>query len=244
MTWFKIDDSFADHPKVKRIPRRDRVAAVGLWTLAGAWSARHLTDGQIPAYMVEELGGTDRQADALVAVGLWLRTGDAFDFHGWSEWQPSRNDIEARRRSDAERKAKWRQSKHEKRSGHGGTETGQRDMSRVDTPGTDASVRSTRPDPTRPDPKERTSVPRKRGTRIDPTYRPSPELIAWARTEAPGIDVRAVTEQFVDYWTAATGQKATKLDWDATWRTWVRNDKKFNGANRERQAPSHIWEAS
>jgi uncharacterized protein YdaU (DUF1376 family) len=34
-----------------------------------------------------------------------------------------------------------------------------------------------------------------------------------------------VFDQFKDYWVAQAGQKGVKLDWDATWRNWVRNTK-------------------
>lgn len=35
---------------------------------------------------------------------------------------------------------------------------------------------------------------------------------------------RALVEaqKFVDHWTAATGQNATKRNWRATWRNWIR----------------------
>jgi len=94
MPWFKVDDSFGDHPKVRRIPRRQRAAAIGLWTLAGSWAARYLTDGEIPDYMVEEFGGSRRDADALVKVGLWEKTEDGYQFHDWTAWQyPERRKI-------------------------------------------------------------------------------------------------------------------------------------------------------
>jgi hypothetical protein len=47
----------------------------------------------------------------------------------------------------------------------------------------------------------------------------------WATQERPDLDVRQVAEQFKDYWIAQAGQKGVKLDWDATWRNWVRNTK-------------------
>ena len=47
----------------------------------------------------------------------------------------------------------------------------------------------------------------------------------WAEQERPELDVRKVAEQFKDYWIAQPGQKGVKLDWDATWRNWVRNTK-------------------
>ncbi|MCA1440457.1 hypothetical protein I6F07_09570 [Ensifer sp. IC4062] len=30
-------------------------------------------------------------------------------------------------------------------------------------------------------------------------------------------------EKFRDYWCAKAGREATKLDWQATWRNWIRN---------------------
>jgi len=58
----------------------------------------------------------------------------------------------------------------------------------------------------------------------------------WATQERPDLDVRQVAEQFKDYWIAQGGQKGVKLDWDATWRNWVRNTKavKPNPADKVR----------
>jgi hypothetical protein len=44
-----------------------------------------------------------------------------------------------------------------------------------------------------------------------------------AYAAAQGIDASATFENFRDYWTAASGAKARKHDWDATWRMWCRN---------------------
>ncbi|SFI69985.1 Helix-turn-helix domain-containing protein [Pseudomonas guineae] len=35
----------------------------------------------------------------------------------------------------------------------------------------------------------------------------------------------AIAEDFRDYWTAKTGSQATKLDWHATWRRWMRSQR-------------------
>jgi hypothetical protein len=43
VTWFKVDDSFYDHPKVFDLPD----SAVALWTRAGCWSARNYIDVHI-----------------------------------------------------------------------------------------------------------------------------------------------------------------------------------------------------
>ena len=39
MAWFKVDDGFHSSRKVLSIPRRSRLAAIGAWTIAGAWCA-------------------------------------------------------------------------------------------------------------------------------------------------------------------------------------------------------------
>lgn len=119
--WFKVDDNLATHPKVLKAGN----AAMGLWVRAGAWCAQHLSDGHVPAEVISLLG-TEAQADALVAVGLWVKSPSGFDFHEWAERQPSREDAEKRRAIDRERKAQWRAARAAKR-----------DASRRDKPGTE-----------------------------------------------------------------------------------------------------------
>lgn len=81
MTWFRVDDSFAQHPKVLAIPRKDRPAAVGLWMLAGTWCAANTTDGFVPAHLPGEFGCHARQADALVTAHLWVQVDGGWRFH-------------------------------------------------------------------------------------------------------------------------------------------------------------------
>ena len=108
MPWFRIDDSFYDHPKVKALPKRDRAPAVGLWALAGAWSSKHLTDGKLPRAGVAEFAPV-RLADALGKCGLWeYDDADGFVFHDWLEIQPSRVQVEERRLADRQRQQRGR----------------------------------------------------------------------------------------------------------------------------------------
>ena len=41
-------------------------------------------------------------------------------------------------------------------------------------------------------------------------------------------------EKFRDYWAAAPGQKGVKLDWDATWRNWLRSSEDYGTARSRR----------
>lgn len=145
MPWFKVDDDLARHPKILSISRRDRAAAMGLWCLAGAWSAANLTDGLVPDYLPHELGCSKRLADVLVGAGLWEPEGRAWRFHDWAERQPSRDQTLARRQADKERQQRHRQEREQKRRSEQQSGT----LSRRDTAGTNGTVT---PAPTRPDP--------------------------------------------------------------------------------------------
>ena len=152
MTWFKVDDGFYDHPKVIDLP----LAAVGLWALAGAYCARHLTDGVITDRQIRAIGGTRKQAAALVAAGLWSAddappSARRYAFNDWGDFQPARADVEAKREEARERMAAARARKR-KTSGNGemfARTNGERSQE-VRSDG--LSERSHYPDPTRPDP--------------------------------------------------------------------------------------------
>lgn len=107
MTWFKVDDGFPDHPKVEDVIAGENPdAAIALWTLAGAWCARHLTDGVIPRSKVARLGVRAWEVGAaeLVRVKLWHETDAGYRFHDWKDSQPTRAKVLAARRADLERK--------------------------------------------------------------------------------------------------------------------------------------------
>jgi len=109
VTWFKVDDSLPDHPKILRLQaHRNWQDALALWTLAGAWAARHLTDGVVPSAIVGRLGCAQRDADLLVKVGLWDRTEDGFVFHSWTKRNPTRVVVEAKREKTRNKVSTWR----------------------------------------------------------------------------------------------------------------------------------------
>jgi hypothetical protein len=68
--------------------------------------------------------------------------------------------------------------------------------------------------------------PRKRGERIPLPFDVSTEMQEWVQRECPRLDWDYETRQFVDYWRSATGRNSAKLDWTATWRTWMRRAHK------------------
>lgn len=103
----------------------------------------------------------------------------------------------------------------------------------ADVGGLSADVGKQRKVPPHP-PKETTILPpetsyevstpkRKRGTRMAPDWKPSPE--AWGYGAELGFSAAQLgseLEQFRDYWVGVSGAKGVKLDWDATWRNRLR----------------------
>jgi hypothetical protein len=114
MVWFKTDDGFWRHRKVRKLGA-DKLAAAGLWELSGTWCADNLTDGFVPQEQVKDFGDKRlRFAKKLVEVGLWTEAehdGEAgFQFHEWAAYQPTKASIEAER-------SKWQQKKAAQRKG-------------------------------------------------------------------------------------------------------------------------------
>jgi hypothetical protein len=112
MPWFKIDDKLHDHPKVRRAGK----AAMGVWVLAGSWSADNLQDGFVPQSVLGRWG-TPRDAQRLCECGLWspaTKYGEpGWQFHEWETYQPTRAKVEAKRRATARRVERWRERRQE-----------------------------------------------------------------------------------------------------------------------------------
>ncbi|QQP86917.1 hypothetical protein [Entomomonas asaccharolytica] len=45
------------------------------------------------------------------------------------------------------------------------------------------------------------------------------------RSELSEHEIRLSADKFIDYWHSATGARATKRDWLATWRNWIRDHR-------------------
>jgi hypothetical protein len=65
---------------------------------------------------------------------------------------------------------------------------------------------------------------RKNGFRLPDDWNPTDTDFAMAVARLNG-SAKLELEKFRDYWKAQPGQRGTKLDWDATFRNWVRNAK-------------------
>lgn len=63
----------------------------------------------------------------------------------------------------------------------------------------------------------------KRGTRLTADWKLPRAWGEWAVSEGMDeVSVRREADTFRDYWISQPGQKGVKLDWQATWRNWIR----------------------
>ncbi|OCP04411.1 hypothetical protein BC374_25570 [Ensifer sp. LC13] len=77
----------------------------------------------------------------------------------------------------------------------------------------------------------------RRANRLPERYEPDWGFAAglgFSRAEAA-----AEFDKFRDYWAAKSGRNATKLDWAATWRNWMRNAGRPSRATRPHRAHRH-----
>lgn len=83
-----------------------------------------------------------------------------------------------------------------------------------------------------------------RGSRLPTDWTLPDEWKQWAEKERPDLLVNTVADGFRDFWISKPGAGGVKLDWQATWRNWIRSQSapktfanKFDVANVTTPAP-------
>ena len=219
MAWYKVDDRLPTSRKLLRIPRAQRKAAIGVWTLAGAWSSHDETDGFVPAYVIDDWGGDENDANALIKAGLWEHAehdGDAgYQFVNWSEYQPLAADMEAKRAADRERKRAQARGKGGKFAGR--TVEGSDSARNPDGIQADSERKtsdSTVPGPARPDPSRPGPAPKE--TPLPSDWAPTPEHEKKAREL--NVDLLREAETFRAH-AEANDRRAKR--WNAAFTQWL-----------------------
>lgn len=106
-------------------------------------------------------------------------------------------------------------------------------------PSDSPSLRSGEDAPSKSDPPEKPKAKARgpaRGKRLPPNW--SPDAKGYATATKEGLspeEINREADKFRDHWTAKPGQKGVMLDWDATWRNWVRRAAEYK---RERASAS------
>lgn len=100
MSWLRLDDRFAAHPKVLSLT--DREFRVHIKTLL--YCAEYATEGVIPESARRALGATPRITKRLVDLGLWENGNQALQIHDFAVYNP-------KDATSAERKRRYRERK-------------------------------------------------------------------------------------------------------------------------------------
>jgi hypothetical protein len=101
MSWLKIDDGFADHPKVGALSDRE----FRVWMRVLCYCARY-RDPTVDDATIAGISGLDpKKVGRYHEVGLLDRQGDSFLVHDWNVYAPKDP-------TNAERQAKWRANRN------------------------------------------------------------------------------------------------------------------------------------
>lgn len=113
MPWVKIDDRFPSHRKIALLSDR----AFRLHVSAICWCSENLTDGRITdreLKLIAHIRGLKATAKQLEDAGLWDRTDDGWVIHDFLDYNPSRTQVLAERKKNAERQERFRQRRNGK----------------------------------------------------------------------------------------------------------------------------------
>jgi hypothetical protein len=248
MTWAKLSDTLHTHPKTDAAG----LEALGLWAVCMSWSSYILTNGFVPTATLHRLANGARAgnhlAAKLVSAGFFheasspcpmghahcdlLRvSAPGWRFHDWSDYNPTKEEVEQdrARRSESGRR--------------GGQKSGEVRAKQTGSTGfASASAENEPPIPsrTRPDPREEEKPPtgvqggegiltgsaegKKTRAKKPPTaehfmpegWAPTPAHVAKARER--NVDLDLELEKFLNW---ADNRKV--LSWNGRFATWILN---------------------
>ena len=110
MTWVRLDDGFAAHPKVVGLDDR----AFRLHICALCYAGQHLTDGAITSQSLRFVGELAQIsypgaiAKRLVSAGLWDAIEDGYEIHDYLRYNSAKADVERERAAARDRMARRR----------------------------------------------------------------------------------------------------------------------------------------
>ena len=215
--WIKVERATPDKPEVLRIARElaiDRDAVFGKLMLVWMWFDANSVDGVVDGAVdadVDELVRQKGFASVMRSV-KWLLDAPSgkcnsglfipnFDRHN--------GETAKKRALKNNRQARWRQSVDEAES-------------------TNAS---TREEKRREEKKVKEKIERSpKGSRLPPGWRPSELVEQWAKKERPELSFDILVAKFRDHWCSVPGARGRKLDWEATFRNFVRSEFAPRGA--------------
>jgi hypothetical protein len=220
MAWIESHQTLRDHPKLARLARLldvHRTSAAGLLHFLWWWALDHAEDGDLTDFDALDLalaagweGDPDTFVKALEDCGPGQRDGFIANVDGrrvLHDWHDYAGKLVDRRVKDRERKKAQREK----------SDDGPPDVQRT-SDGTPAVQNRTVQNLTSSSSRTRSD----KATRLPDGWTPQPEPDLEKQVGGPRVVARELAK-FRDHWAAAGGQRGRKVDWQATWRNWLRN---------------------
>lgn len=221
--WIKMRMNLRTHPKVVRIAsalNADRFRVIGALHAVWCLADEHTEDGDLPGYSLGALDdsiGWPGFAAAMADVEWLTATAKGLLLPRFYE----HNGASAKRRAmEAERKRRDREASAGDADKKRTREREREEVKKEQAP---------RPSGSAAQPSGgKAKAPA--GSRIDPGMALPDEWRDFCIAERPDLDPAGTFAKFRDHWTAKAGKDARKVEWFATWRNWVRGEKRAPGA--------------
>lgn len=97
LPWVRIDATLPANHKILELVDKGRWRSVSMYVFAITYSGHNTTDGYIPRAALPLIHGTVKDAQHLVAAGLWHPHGNGWMIHDWHDYQPSSEYVKGKR---------------------------------------------------------------------------------------------------------------------------------------------------
>jgi len=215
--WFRWHHDSCEDAKFRMVARVTDVTVrdvIALWAALLESASRNEPRGIVPNNRIDFIEAVldmpshmmDQLCEAMEDAGLIQASEFEIRILNWNKRQ---FDTDLRDGTNAERQKRYRDRKRARNAESNGTVTPQIQITDTE------SERETRTPAAAPT----------KGTRFPHESLPDP----WKQfclEQRPDLDPSATFDRCRDYWISAPGQRGVKRDWDATWRNWVRNERK------------------
>lgn len=234
MAWIESHQSLRDHPKTRKLARILGISvptAIGHLHCLWWWAMDYSDDGDVSQYDEMDIaigGGWDDDPvtffRALTSVGFLDQDYDQITVHDWDDYGGK---LTRRRKENAERmreaRAKSESRTKTPRAAH--VQRTQRERVELHNSTQENTTQENQQVEGANAPNPPPAPLKKRATRIPADFAISDRDREWAREKgASPLQIEQETEKFVNYWTAESGAKASKIDWHAAWKVWVARD--------------------
>jgi hypothetical protein len=244
--WIKFEIATPDKAEVWVIANKlnmDPDAVIGKLLRVWIWFDQHSEKGNAPSVtkmLLNRLVGNAYFCDAMIFAGWMHEADDQISLKDFSR----HNGKSAKNRANTALRVSAHKKRNDKSNAEGNEKLTLDALPREEKRREEKTVKDILPQadefekvvPDQPIPEKQT-----RATRLPADWIPSQEFF----DELANIDEKlkpkfnSIAATFKDYWVAKSGKDATKTDWLATWRNWVRREAENNAKNNGNNKPSY-----